>query len=56
MSQKSYVATAIARAMIFMKRMLIVAMLVLLGGGFAFFIVALMGPLYNMVGSLGGVQ
>lgn len=32
------------------------AMLVLLGGAFAFFIVALMGPLYNMVGSLGGVQ
>ena len=30
MSQKSYVATAIARPMIFMKRMLIVAMLVLL--------------------------
>jgi type IV pilus assembly protein PilC len=32
------------------------AMLVLLGGGFAFFIVALMGPLYNMVSNVGGVQ
>jgi type IV pilus assembly protein PilC len=31
-------------------------MLVLIGGGFAFFIVALLGPLYNMVGRLGGVQ
>ena len=31
------------------------AMLLLLGGGFAFFIIALLGPLYNMVGSLGGV-
>lgn len=32
------------------------AMLLLLGGCFAFFIIALMGPLYNMVSSLGGVQ
>ena len=32
------------------------ALLVLLGGAFAFFIVALMGPLYNMVSQLGGVQ
>jgi type IV pilus assembly protein PilC len=30
-------------------------MLVLIGGAFAFFIVALMGPLYDMVGRLGGV-
>ena len=32
------------------------AMLILLGGGFAFFIIALMGPLYNMVSNLGGAQ
>ena len=32
------------------------AMLVLLGGGFAFFIIALIGPLYNMVSQLGGAQ
>ena len=32
------------------------AMLVLLGGAFGFFIVALMGPLYSMVSRLGGVQ
>jgi len=31
------------------------AMLVLLGGGFAFFIIALMGPLYNMVSNVGGL-
>jgi type IV pilus assembly protein PilC len=30
------------------------AMLVLLGGAFGFFIIALMGPLYNMVSQLGG--
>jgi len=30
-------------------------MLLLLGGGFAFFIVALMGPLYNMISNVGGL-
>jgi type IV pilus assembly protein PilC len=30
-------------------------MLLVLGGGFAFFIIALMGPLYNMISSVGGV-
>jgi type IV pilus assembly protein PilC len=30
-------------------------MLLLLGGGFAFFIIALMGPLYNMISNVGGV-
>jgi type IV pilus assembly protein PilC len=30
-------------------------MLLLLGGGFAFFIVALLGPLYNMISNVGGV-
>jgi type IV pilus assembly protein PilC len=32
------------------------AILILLGGAFAFFIIALMGPLYGMVSQLGGVQ
>lgn len=32
------------------------AMLILLGGGFGFFLIALIGPLYNMVSSMGGVQ
>jgi type IV pilus assembly protein PilC len=31
------------------------AMLLVLGGGFAFFIVALMGPLYSMISNVGGV-
>jgi len=32
------------------------AMLVLLGAAFGFFVIALLGPLYNMVSNLGGVQ
>jgi type IV pilus assembly protein PilC len=31
------------------------AMLLILGGGFGFFIVALMGPLYSMITNVGGV-
>ena len=39
-----------------LPKFLVPIMLVVMGGGFASFIVALMGPLYNMVTRLGGVQ
>jgi hypothetical protein len=29
--------------------------LLILGSGFAFFIIALLGPLYNMISNVGGV-